>query len=82
MTKYSDKITVEQAYLAAYEYLLRRWEHLPERLIADELSDISLLNDGGSADPACKHEFIEALRAVLDAEAELGRYTRADLKLG
>ena len=82
MTKYSDKITVEQAYLAACEYLLRRWEHLPERLIADERSDMSLLNDGGSADPACKHEFIEALRAVLDAEAELGRYTRADLKLG
>ncbi|NEQ46733.1 MAG: hypothetical protein F6K00_25570 [Leptolyngbya sp. SIOISBB] len=81
MTEDSDKITVEQAYSAAYEYLLRRWEHMPERLIADELSDMSLLDDGGSADPACKREFVEALRAVLDAEAESGRYTRADQQL-
>ncbi|MEL6788608.1 MAG: hypothetical protein AAFO76_14675 [Cyanobacteria bacterium J06607_15] len=77
----NEKITVEQAYLAAYEYLLRRWEYMPERLIADELSDMSLLEDGGSADPACKSEFAEALRFVLDAEAESGRYARADLKL-
>jgi hypothetical protein len=55
---------------------------LPERLIAEELSDMSLLSDGGSADPACKIEFIEALDAVIDAEAKSGRYTRADLKLG
>lgn len=81
MTEYADKITVEQAYLATYEYLLRRWEYMPERLIADELSDMSLLDDGGSADPACKREFVEALRAVLDAEAESGRYTRADQQL-
>ncbi|NEZ58150.1 hypothetical protein DXZ20_21380 [Leptolyngbyaceae cyanobacterium CCMR0081] len=81
MTEYLDKITVEQAYLAAYEYLLRRWEYMPERLIADELSGMSLLDDGGSADPACKSEFFEALRAVLDAEAKSRRYTRADLKL-
>ncbi|KAI9133029.1 hypothetical protein [Acaryochloris sp. CCMEE 5410] len=81
MTEYSDEITVEQAYLAAYEYLLRRWKYLPERLIADELSDMSLLDDGGSVDPACKREFVEALRAVLDAELESGRYTRADQQL-
>ncbi len=81
MTKDSDKITIEHAYLAAYEYLLRRWEYMPERLIADELSDMSLLNDGSSSDPACKSEFVEALRAVLDAEAKSGRYSRADQQL-
>lgn len=81
MTEYSGKITIEQAYLAAYEYLLRRWEYMPERLIADELSDMSLLPDGGSADPACKNEFVEALRTVLDTEAKSGRYSRADQQL-
>lgn len=81
MTEDSDKITIEQAYLAAYEYLLRRWKNMPERLIADELSDMSLLDDGYSADPACKHEFVEALRAVLDAEAKSEGYRRADQQL-
>ena len=78
MTEYSGKITVEQADLAMYEYLLRRWEYMPQRLIADELSDMSLLNDGGNADPACQGEFLGALHAVLEAEAKSGRYTRAD----
>ena len=82
MTEYTDTMTVEQAYLAAYEYLLRRWEYLPERSIADELSDMGLLQDGGSADPACRDEFIEALDFVLNAEAEFGRYDRADLRIG
>ena len=82
MTEYSDKITVEQAYLAAYEYLLRRCEYMPERLIVDELGDMSLLEDGGSADPACKSEFIEALCFVLDAETQSEGYTRANLKIG
>ena len=82
MTKYTDAITVEQAYLAEYEYLLRRWEYMPERSIANELSDMSLLQDGGSADPACRGEFIEALDFVLNAEAEFGRYERADLRIG
>ncbi|MFG6102237.1 hypothetical protein U2F10_08300 [Leptothoe sp. EHU-05/26/07-4] len=48
---------------------------------ADELGDMSLLDDGGSTDPACKREFVEALRAILDAEAESGRYTRPDQQL-
>ncbi|KAI9131317.1 hypothetical protein [Acaryochloris sp. CCMEE 5410] len=81
MTEDSDKITIEQAYLAAYEYLLRRWKYIPERLIADELSDMSLLDDGCSADPACKHEFVEALHAVLDAEDTPEGYRRADQQL-
>lgn len=81
MAEYSSKITIEQAYLAAYEYLFRRWEDMPEWLIAEELSDMSLLPGGGSADPACKNEFIEALRTVLDPEAKSGRYSRADQQL-
>ncbi|WP_299487662.1 hypothetical protein [Acaryochloris sp. IP29b_bin.137] len=77
MLKYKDKISIEQAYLAAYEYLLRRWESTPEHRIADELSDMSLLADGDSADPACKSEFLVAVNAVLIAQSQTGGYTRA-----
>ena len=81
MLEYSDKITIEQAYLAAYEYLMRRWEYLPSQTVADELSDMSLLEDGNSADPACKNEFLKSLQAVLEHERKTGKYTRANLKL-
>jgi hypothetical protein len=76
-----EQVTAEQAYLAAYEYLLRRWEKLPDRLLASELSDMALTADGGSADPACMTEFRAALQAVLADEAASGRYTRADQRL-
>ena len=82
MRKWTDKVTVEQAYLTTFEYLLRRWEYYPSRTVSDELSDMALLPDGDSADPAMRPEFLEALQAVLDAEAESGRYSRADQKLG
>ncbi len=81
MTEYSDGSAVNHAYLAAYEYLLRRWKHMPERSIADELSDMSLLEDGNSADPSCRREFTKAFQAVLETEAKFGRYTRADQQL-
>lgn len=77
MVNYTDQITIEQAYLAAYEYLLRRWESTPEHRIADELSDMSLLADGDSADPACKSEFMQAVNAVLIAQSHPGGCTRA-----
>ena len=79
---WSDAVTAEQAYLAAFEYLQRRLEYMPERLIVSELSDMALLADGGSADPASKGEFLAALQFVLDEEAKSSRYTRADQRLG
>ena len=81
MVNYTDKISIEQAYLAAYEYLLHRWESTPEHRIADELSDMSLLADGASADPACRSEFLQAVNAVLIAQSQPDGYTRARQRL-
>ncbi|WP_299408346.1 hypothetical protein [Acaryochloris sp. IP29b_bin.148] len=80
MANLDDKVTVREAYLAMFEYLRCYYEHGKSDEIGGMLGDLSLLQDGESADPAVMSDFLLAMETVLQAEGE-GGYNAADLKL-
>lgn len=59
------RLTSEQAYRAMQLFLERHWARTPERTVADLLSELQLLEDGGSADPAALAEWRDCLERVL-----------------
>lgn len=80
MANFDDKVTVREAYLAMFEYLHCYYERGKSDEIGGMLGDLSLLQDGGSADPAAMSDFLLAMETVLLAEGE-GGYNAANLKL-
>jgi hypothetical protein len=48
----SDKVTVADAYLAMFRMLSDRYDMTKSDDIGNLLGDLSLMGDGGSADPA------------------------------
>jgi hypothetical protein len=75
-------LTPRQAYLVMFEFLRQRYERGPTDEIGGLLGDLSLLPDGGPADPALVGDFEQAVATVLAAEAVPDGYREADLKLG
>ena len=59
-----ELLTEDEAYLAMFAYLEYRWNIIKSPDLANCLSDMSLLADGSSADPAIKHEWREAIKLV------------------
>jgi len=59
-----EMLTEDEAYLAMYTYLERRWNITKSPDLANCLSDMSLLPGGSSADPAIRREWLEAVRLV------------------
>lgn len=61
-----EKLTVEQAYLAAYIFL----DQLQKRTHSDDLAgflgDMAILQDGGTADPAAWTDWISAVEQARD----------------
>ena len=77
MASLDDKVTVREAYLAMFEYLRSYYERGNSDEIGGMLGGLSLLQNGGSADPAA---ISVSMETVLRAE-EGGGYHGADLKL-
>lgn len=80
LTKLDQSITIRQAYLCMFEHLRRHHQRSGGDEFGAILGDLSLLPDGGSADPAAMEDFLDAVDAVLSAE-RAGGYDGADLKL-
>ena len=73
-------LTVDQAYLCMFEFLRQYYERGPTDEIGGLLGDLSMLPDGGSADPAQLADWANAVSAVLNAEDGDG-YNAAKLRL-
>jgi len=77
---FDDTIPLRQAYLAMFEFLHRHWERGPID-VAFVLSQLPLLSDRSSADPATMIDWMDAVKAVKHAEATPGGYRNADMVL-
>ncbi len=59
-------LSSEQAYLAMYAYLDAYYERGKSSEIGGMLGDMSFLEDGGTADPACMRDWNEAVEKVMN----------------
>jgi len=69
------KLTSEQAYQAMFSFLEAYYERGKSDEIGGMLGSMSLLEDGGTADPAIEIDWNEAVSKVLSGESD------ANLKL-
>jgi len=63
-------LTEDEAYLAMFAYLEYRWNITKSPDIGNCLSEMSLLPDGNSADPAIKSEWHEAVERVRSGQVD------------
>jgi hypothetical protein len=59
------QLSEQQAYLAAFAFLNARWELTGSDDLGALLGAMSLLPDGGTADPAIGAEWADAVQAAL-----------------
>lgn len=59
------ELTNRQAYLVAYEFLKQFYERVPSDDVAVLLGSMTLLEDGGSADPAMLRDWQKCAELVL-----------------
>jgi hypothetical protein len=71
-----EMLTEDEAYLAMFAYLEYRWNIIKSPDLANCLSDMSLLPDGSSADPAIKHEWQEAVKLVKAGKVDASQKLR------
>jgi len=64
------ELPMHAAYLAMYAFLADRWERLPSRALGTLLSEMSLLADGGPADPAIREDWERAIGKVKNHEVD------------
>jgi len=81
MSAGEPRLSSRQAYLAMFEFLRRHYERGPTDEIGGLLGSLSLLPDGGTADPAAWPDWEEAVASVLAAEQPGQGYSEADLRL-
>ena len=68
-------LTVEQAYLAMFDYFRVLYLRTHSDEIGALLGDMSLLSDGGTADPAAWGDWMLSVQRAIDNEVD------AELKL-
>jgi hypothetical protein len=81
MTANETRLSSRQAYLAMFEFLRRHYERGPTDEIGGLLGGLSLLADGGTADPASWTDWKEAVEAILAAEGSEEGYRESDFRL-
>lgn len=78
-----QQVDLHTAYLIAHQFLQHLWERGGRT--SDDLASLtgsmSLLPEGGSADPAMIEDWLTTARAVLRAQSQPGVYSGADLEL-
>ena len=65
-----SQLTPAQAYLAMYSFLEAHYQRTKSDDIGALLGSMSLLPDGGSADPAVLHEWQAAVDAALSGSVD------------
>ena len=63
-------LTEEEAYLAMFAFLESRWNITNSPDIGNCLSDMSLLADGTSADPAVKDDWLKAVELATSGKVD------------
>jgi len=56
-----DSLTTEEAYLAMFAFIEKRYRLTTSDDLASFLSDMSLMFSGGTADPALQYDWEEAV---------------------
>ncbi|MBN6149244.1 hypothetical protein JR065_02725 [Xanthomonas sp. AmX2] len=64
-------ITVEQAYMAMFEYWLEVYKRTNSDEIGTVLSELSILEDGSSADPAAINDWLQVIDRVVKGEHDI-----------
>ncbi|MBB5866522.1 hypothetical protein [Xanthomonas sp. 3058] len=65
-----ELITIKQAYIAMFEYWVRVYERTGSGEIGSALSELSLLEDGSSADPAALEDWLEVVQKVVTGRGD------------
>lgn len=66
-----DMLTKQQAFAAMYTFLEQVFERTESDDLGTLLGGMSLLNDGGTADPAAWHDWEAAVAKVRSGESDL-----------
>ena len=64
-------ITVEQAYIAMFEYWLEVYKRTNSDEIGNVLSELSILEDGSSADPAAIKDWSRVVDRVVKGKYDI-----------
>ena len=70
MSADEDTLTVQQAFLAMFNFLEIHFERLGPGEIGTVLSEISLLPDGGTLDPAAWDDWMNSVRKAKNGEVD------------
>lgn len=65
-----EKLTCEEAYIAMYRYLENLYELTDSDDLAGFLGDMSILPDGGTADPAAWEDWLDAIKKARGASLD------------
>ncbi|CAM2157420.1 conserved hypothetical protein [Paraburkholderia tropica] len=71
MTIQTDRLTLQEAYLSMFEFLVELYQRTKSDELGSMLGDLSLLEDGTTADPAAWGDWLKcvekARRGGIDA---------------
>jgi len=71
MTEQRLRLTIDQAYAAMYRFLEHEYEMTGSDEIGGLLSSLSLLEEGGTADPATWNDWLQAINIVLNGDNDI-----------
>lgn len=66
----SEKIGLEHAYLATYDYLNHLYSRTQSPELGTLLSEMSVLNDGSTADPAAWSDWLKSVQRAIDGKVD------------
>jgi len=65
-----DSLTQDEAYLAMFAFIEKRYRLTSSDDLAAFLGDMSLMFSGGTADPALQDDWKESVQLALDGEVD------------
>ena len=68
----NQTLTLEQAYLAMYDYFDILYQRTKSAELGGLLSDMSILPDGGPLDPAVKSDWMKSVQRAIDDDVDAG----------
>ncbi len=71
MIDQKTKLTLHEAYSAMYRFLVHEYEMTGSDEIGGMLGSMSLLEDGGTADPAVWSDWLQSVEKVLDGDNDI-----------
>ncbi len=71
MNEIKTKLTLKEAYSAMYSFLEHEYEMTGSNEIGGMLGSMSLLEDGGTADPAAWNDWVQAVEKVANKDSDI-----------